>query len=261
MYMYYVSKKKILYRILSIGLIILIGVFSVASIPNDKTENSQVNNMDEVNNTDTINIMDDEIPISGDIDIELDTPENVDGAMDDSIEVVTSTEKPEDNKESKVNENSKEYTNTKVTSSPTEKTKTNTTTKSDTSNKTSSSDKESTRDDTKKENATEQRQRDQLFIARVYSLNNVIGKKVYIKLTGTKNAYTDGVYKYKNKYGKYVEENWSTELNSSGSGTVTIEFPEGASDPQFHILWAGVWNETKTVALAKECSMVSYESK
>ena len=98
MYMYYVSKKKILYRILSIGLIILIGVFSVASIPNDKTENSQVNNMDEVNNTDTINIMDDEIPISGDIDIELDTPENVDGAMDDSIEVVTSTEKPEDNK-------------------------------------------------------------------------------------------------------------------------------------------------------------------
>lgn len=257
--MFYTSKKKIIYRILSIGLIVLIGVFSVASIPNDKTENSQVSNMDKGNNTDTINIIDDDIPISGDIDIELDIPENVDGAMDDSTEVVKSTEKPEDNKESKVNENSKEDTNT--TSSPTEKPKTNTTTKSDTSNKTSSSDKETTSDNTKKENAIEERQQDQLFIARVYSLNNVIGKKVYVKLTGTKNAYTDGVYKYKNKYGKYVEENWSTELNSSGSGTVTIEFPEGASDPQFHILWAGVWNETKTVALARECSMVSYESK
>ena len=80
-------------------------------------------------------------------------------------------------------------------------------------------------------------------------------------MTGTKNAYTDGVYKYKNSEGTYVEKNWSTELNSSGTGSVTITFPQGASDPQFLILWAGVWNEDKTVALARECSMVSYNAK
>ena len=61
--------------------------------------------------------------------------------------------------------------------------------------------------------------------------------------------------------GTYVEKNWSTELNSSGTGSVTITFPQGASDPQFLIWWAGVWNEDKTVALARECSMVSYNAK
>ena len=229
MYILYNSKKKKIYRIVSIVLILLICMFTVASIPKDKEKKAKAENKSVVKNDDKLDNMDISLLDSMDEDTELDTPQNVDGSMDESIDSnmdddivsVKSTEAPKD---SKISEESK-------------------------------SDLDSNDDN------TSQREQDEMFVPRVYSLNGVIGKTVTVQLTGTKNAHTDGVYKYKNSEGTYVEKNWSTELNSSGTGSVTITFPQGASDPQFLIWWAGVWNEDKTVALARECSMVSYNAK
>lgn len=80
-------------------------------------------------------------------------------------------------------------------------------------------------------------------------------------MLGTKNAYTNGTYVYKNKDGKYIKKEWRTELGSDGSGVAAFTIPEGASNVKFKILWAGIWNEAGTATIAKECSMTSYSCK
>lgn len=258
MYIVYNSKRKKIYRIVSIVLILLICMFTVASIPKDKEKKANAENKSVVKNDDKLDNMDISLLDSMDEDTELDTPENVDSNMDDNIVSVKSTEALKDSKiseESKSDSDSNETSNS--TSTTVNRKKRKSSAESSTETNTSSSENSNTSND----DNTSQREQDETFVPRVYSLNGVIGKTITVQLTGTKNAYTDGVYKYKNSEGTYVEKNWSTELNSSGTGSVTITFPQGASDPQFLIWWAGVWNEDKTVALARECSMVSYNAK
>ena len=92
MYILYNSKKKKIYRIVSIVLILLICMFTVASIPKDKEKKAKAENKSVVKNDDKLDNMDISLLDSMDEDTELDTPENVDSNMDDNIVSVKSTE-------------------------------------------------------------------------------------------------------------------------------------------------------------------------
>ena len=92
MYIVYNSKRKKIYRIVSIVLILLICMFTVASIPKDKEKKAKAENKSVVKNDDKLDNMDISLLDSMDEDTELDTPENVDSNMDDNIVSVKSTE-------------------------------------------------------------------------------------------------------------------------------------------------------------------------
>lgn len=258
MHIFYKSNKKTLCRIVSIGLILLISIFTVMIIPKEEKEKSKKNIKKEVNNIDPLYNVDDENSDLFVVDNILNTLENVVGSMDD---IDDNSENPENVMTSEVITTNKTACIAKSDTSTNNKTSSGSKEDSEASESSDDSERTSRRIRCSSSNDSNDKSEEQLFIPRVYSLEGVSGKTVSVKLTGTNNAYTDGIYKYKNEEGDYVEKNWSTELNSNGNGSVTINIPVGASDAQFHILWAGVWNEDETVALARECKMESYECK
>lgn len=273
----YLSKKKIIYRVISVVMIVIICVITVASIPNDKEDDKNNDKQAKSENL-LIDINNDNKEMESTED-DLDTPENIDGSMEDESENATDDEtknNDSDNSSSKVsevsttnktvasantvsnsNDDSKTTNSTNITNT-TNTTTTNKNTSSTTKTTTSTEEKSKKNNSSNSESSSEQKQEDQKFDEKVYNIPNSAGTTVYITLVGTNNAYADGKYSYKDGNGNKVSKTWCTNLSNSGFGEVKFSVPSGATNVKFHLLWAGVWNEDQTVAIATECTMRNY---